>query len=85
MDNSVESLHGVLTIFETLEELNKLASKGWTGGPAFYEFYRLGGLHNIMDCFNWLGQQLENLKDEDVNRSHFMFIERSCLLIKDFF
>ncbi len=37
--------------YNILDEMQSLASKGWFSGIAFYEFYRRGGLHSILEFY----------------------------------
>lgn len=54
----------MLDLYLTLKQLNKLAVKGFISGACFFEVYRLGGLHNIIDLFNWLASQLTAYQKE---------------------
>ena len=51
IDNSFESISYICYYYNIIDEMISLASKGWYSGITFYEFYRKGGLHNVLEFY----------------------------------
>jgi hypothetical protein len=64
IDNSYESMNYICNYYNILNDMNNLATKGWFSGISFFEFYRKGGLHNILEFYNFLVDALSKI-DED--------------------
>ena len=51
IDNSFESLSYICYYYNIIDEMIALGSKGWYSGITFFEFYRKGGLHSVLEFY----------------------------------
>jgi hypothetical protein len=45
-------------------------------GACFYQFFKLGGLHNLINLFKWLATQLKAYDKDDIKRVNLHLLER---------
>lgn len=77
-DNSLETFGKLEGLLVALKELNRYSMKGWTNGIPFFEFFRKGGLHNMMECFNWLGENLDKTTNDETLKIHGYLLDKCC-------
>jgi DNA modification methylase len=66
-------------IINILDIMQTLASKGWFGSIAYYEFYANGGLKCLLDAFNWVTNKVHSIKPDAIlaaNWYHFEIIAK---------
>ena len=44
--------------------MNNNTAKGWLDGASFYQFFKKGGLNNVIECFIFLGEKLSSFNDK---------------------
>ncbi len=45
----------LFNIYLSLTTVTQAISNGWLDGASFYQFFKKGGIHNLIECFHWLG------------------------------
>jgi hypothetical protein len=76
IDNSIESMRLSLLYNKILDEMIALASKGWFSSISFYEFYKKGGLHNVIEFYQTLVESLQKVNEETISRSQTLIIQQ---------
>jgi hypothetical protein len=75
IDNSFESISYICYYYNIIDEMIALGSKGWYSGITFYEFYRKGGLHSVLEFYQKLLVLLPKIDDNSILRSMILVIE----------
>ena len=64
-----------------MNEITVDTNKGLLDGASFYQFYKERGLHNILECFNWLIK----IELTETHPAALVYLyDETCKVFKDF-
>ena len=67
-----------------IDELNRYASRGWVSGVSFYQFFRKGGLHDVIEGFHWLATNQSKIVGDSQLYLNITLFEQCCNELSSF-